>query len=151
MTPEETGARANDLFNSGLNCAESVLTAVMEHLGVTGDWFPRVATGFGSGIARTGEVCGAFTGAMIAAGWVLGRNDPAGSTEEIYQLGATLIGEFIDRFGSTSCKKLIGVDLSDEYERNMARETGRFVACCTPLVEFSAAWTAQNLQPKIAK
>jgi C_GCAxxG_C_C family probable redox protein len=146
MTPEDTGARAKELFGSGLNCAESVLTAAMENLGVTGSWFPRVATGFGSGIARTGEVCGAVTGAILAAGWVMGRDDASGSPDAIYALGSALIEDFVDRFGSTSCKKLIGVDLSDEYERNMARETGLFVKCCAPLVEFSAAWVAQNLK-----
>jgi C_GCAxxG_C_C family probable redox protein len=151
MTPEETGTRATELFGSGLNCAESVLSAVMEQQGATGDWFPRVATGFGSGIARTGEVCGAVTGAIIAAGWAMGRDEASGSTEEIYTLGSSLIEDFIDRFGTTMCKKLIGVDLLDEYERDMARERGLFMQCCAPLVEFSATWMAQNLEEADAK
>ena len=83
---EEVGARAAELFGSGFNCAESVLKANMEHLGVEGAWFPRVATGFGSGIAQAGQVCGVVSGAVITGGWLLGRDEPSDSRDELRRL-----------------------------------------------------------------
>jgi hypothetical protein len=73
MSPESVGKRARELFTTGLNCAESVLLANLEALGVEGEWLPRIATGFGSGIATTQQVCGVISGAVMTAGWVLGR------------------------------------------------------------------------------
>ena len=120
-TPDETGKRARELFTTGLNCAESVLQANMEALGVEGDWFPRVATGSGSGIAVTQQVCGAVSGAVMAAGWVMGRDSGDESNKQLYEVCASFISDFRDEFGSSTCRELIGVDLSDRDELNRAQ------------------------------
>jgi len=64
MSLEEQAKRN---FNMGYNCAESVLLAVSEANGATRQraqsLIPRIATGFGGGIARNGDVCGALVGA----------------------------------------------------------------------------------------
>ena len=144
-TPDETGKRARELFTTGLNCAESVLQANMEALGVEGDWFPRVATGSGSGIAVTQQVCGAVSGAVMAAGWVMGRDSGDESNKQLYEVCASFISDFRDEFGSSTCRELIGVDLSDRDELNRARDTGIFVEKCFPLVEFSAQRIASTI------
>ena len=144
-TPDETGKRARELFTTGLNCAESVLQANMEALGVEGDWFPRVDTGSGSGIAVTQQVCGAVSGAVMAAGWVMGRDSGDESNKQLYEVCASFISDFRDEFGSSTCRELIGVDLSDRDELNRARDTGIFVEKCFPLVEFSAQRIAEVL------
>lgn len=144
-SPEETGKRARELFTTGLNCAESVLQANMEGLGVEGDWFPRVATGFGSGIAVTQQVCGAISGAVMAAGWVMWRDSGDESNKQLYEICATFIRDFTDEFGSSTCRELIGVDLSDKAELKRARYTGIFIEKCFPLVEFSARRIAEVL------
>lgn len=146
MTEEQAGKRARELFLSGLNCAESVLSAGMEHLDVTGDWIPRVASGFGTGIGLTGQTCGAISGVVIASGWVLGRNGPDEKPDMLYEVGGRLMRDFTDRFGTTLCRHLISVDLSDPVERKMARERGVFADTCAPIVEWCAAWIVSNLQ-----
>ncbi|MHB8896835.1 MAG: hypothetical protein ACYC99_16905 [Candidatus Geothermincolia bacterium] len=50
-------------------------------------------------------------------------------------------------FGTTTCKKLIGVELSDPYELQVARDKGYFVERCAPLVEFCGDWLDRNLDP----
>jgi len=147
----EAGKKARELFLSGLNCAESVLVASMEHLGAKGDWFPRVASGFGSGICLSGRECGAVTGSIMALGWVLGRDDASVKTERLYEVGAELLTDFVDKFGTTACKKLIGVELCDPYERKLAREQGYFEERCAPLVEFCGAWVAGRLDEERKK
>lgn len=146
-SPEATGKRAAELFTTGLNCAESVLLANMEALGVEGDWYPRIATGFGSGIAVTQQVCGAISGAVLAAGWVLGRDSADTNNKQLYEVCSTLIADFREEFESSTCRDLIGVDLFDPAERKRARDTGIFVEKCVPLVEFSARRIASSLAP----
>jgi C_GCAxxG_C_C family probable redox protein len=145
MSPESVGKRASELFQTGLNCAESVLVANMETLGVEGDWLPRIATGFGSGIATTQQVCGAISGAVMVAGWVLGRDSGKEGNKRLYQVCDAFINEFRQEFSSSTCRDLIGVDLSDPAERKRARDTGVFVDKCVPLVEFSARRIAEAL------
>jgi C_GCAxxG_C_C family probable redox protein len=67
MTPERRGVR---LFDSGYNCAEAVLLATSQDAlrRKVGAVIPRIATGFGGGISRNGDVCGALTGGIMGIG-----------------------------------------------------------------------------------
>jgi C_GCAxxG_C_C family probable redox protein len=122
-----------------------VLLASLERLGVEGEWLPRVASGFGGGIARTGQVCGALTGAVLALGWALGRCAPDASVDELHRIGAELVNDFTWEFGTTSCRMLIDVDLSDPEERKRALENGVFEKQCAAFVEFCALDVAEKL------
>ena len=122
-----------------------MLLANMESLGVAGDWFPRVASGFGGGIARTGQVCGAISGALMAIGWARGRDVPDKPLDNVYDVGAELVREFTSKFGTTSCKMLIDVDLSNAEERKRARKSGVFEQQCGAFVEYCALRAAKIL------
>ena len=61
---EQASQRSVELFRSGFFCAESVLQAIAESLDIRSDLIPRIATGFCSGVARTGGMCGAVSGAV---------------------------------------------------------------------------------------
>ena len=74
---EQAPQRSLELFQSGFFCAESVLLAIAESQGIQSDLIPRIATGFCSGISRTGGMCGAVSGAIMGIGLVAGRNSPA--------------------------------------------------------------------------
>jgi C_GCAxxG_C_C family probable redox protein len=122
-----------------------VLLANLESLGVEGEWFPRVASGFGGGIARTGQVCGGITGALMAIGWARGRDAPDQPKDDIYNAGSELVRDFISEFGTTSCKMLIDVDLSDPEEHKRALKDGVFEKQCVAFVEFCALCAAEVL------
>ena len=51
----------------GCNCAQSVLASVGKYTGLDQDTALSVAAGFGGGV-RSGEVCGAISGAVMALG-----------------------------------------------------------------------------------
>ena len=104
--------RGRDLFSSGYYCAESVLMAIAKLHGVESDLIPRIATGFCSGVARTGGQCGAISGAIMGLGLAIGRNSPERSVEETYAFVRELVQRFGDKFGSTNCQQLTGCDLS---------------------------------------
>lgn len=145
---ERAAQKAKDRFLSGYNCAEAVLLSTLELLGVEGNWAPRVASGFGGGIARTCQVCGAITGALMAAGWVLGRDIAGDDIDELYAIGASLVDDFMSRFGTSSCRMLIDVDLAVPEERLKALRTGVFADQCTRYVEFCALGIAEKLEPQ---
>jgi C_GCAxxG_C_C family probable redox protein len=115
---EKASLRSVELFKSGFFCAESVLQAIAESQGIQSDLIPRIATGFCSGISRTGGICGAVSGAIMGINLVAGRDLPTKSYELSFSLAQKLISDFENQFGSVNCRQLIGCDLAtDEGQR----------------------------------
>ena len=108
---EQAAKQSRELFHSGLYCAESVLLAVAESRAIQSDLIPRIATGFCSGMARTGGQCGAVSGAIMALGLATGRQSPRESVEPTYVVVRELMKQFAERFGSTNCRTLLGCDI----------------------------------------
>jgi C_GCAxxG_C_C family probable redox protein len=118
MEREGIKKRAYGHFQAGLHCAEVVSKTVLE---VSSDHphseAVKCASGFGGGIAGTmEELCGAFTGGVIALGSLLGRENPG---EELRDCGA-LIREFksrfLNKFGSVNCPTLLrGVGEQEDH------------------------------------
>jgi len=106
--------KSKDYFNSGLGCAESVLLAIAEAKGIKSDLIPRIASGFCGGIARTGGMCGAVTGGIMALNIVYGRDTAAQSKELNYQKVQEFVQAFKLRYGTMNCSELTGCDLSTE-------------------------------------
>lgn len=138
MSVEEDARR---FFDSGFNCAESVLLAVSKQAGLekqgVGSFVPRMATGFGGGIARNGDTCGALSGGVLAIGLALGRNKSDESREPSYHAADQFYNDFVKAFGTSKCRELTGVDFktpegSEAYRSRIHRER------CTPLVEWAA-------------
>ncbi len=140
--------KAKGLFLEGWSCAEGVLMAVLESLDMEAEWSPRIATGFAAGVGGTGMVCGAISGAIIAAGSRYGRNEITDDRDKLMGICRTLIDDFQKEFGSASCRMLTGLDLTDAAERRRAREEGIFERTCVPLVEFCAKRMAESLKEK---
>jgi C_GCAxxG_C_C family probable redox protein len=127
--PEEVAARGRELFDGSLYCAESVLQVVAEQQGISSPLIPRIATGFCSGLARTGGPCGAVTGAVMAMGLLSGRD---GGTEEVlpcYEAVQRFLDRFQERFGAISCPGLIGVDLGTPEGRAAFEQQGLHDRC----------------------
>jgi C_GCAxxG_C_C family probable redox protein len=127
-------------FSSGYNCAESVLLACCPGYGRNS--LPRIATGFGGGIARNGDLCGALAGGILALGLALGRNDSQGSRDPCYPAVDRLYTGFKERFGSTRCRDLLGVNLkTPEGQRDHA--AGKHREICRGCVGWAARSTSR--------
>ena len=111
---EQAPQRSLELFRSGYFCAESVLQAIAENQDIQSDLIPKIATGFCSGISRTGGMCGAVSGGIMGIGLVAGRNSPAESFEPTYAFVQQLINAFLEQFCSVNCRQLMGCDLATE-------------------------------------
>lgn len=112
-------------FNEGYNCAQSVLVALAPELGLSREEAVRVASGFGGGMARQGDTCGAVTGAMMALGLAQGSAQAEEAAKQrVYASVEQLFREFQERNGSRICRDLLGCDLGTEEGRRKAHETG---------------------------
>lgn len=150
MTPEqivETRRSAEDSFSSGLYCAESVLLALADAQGVESALLPRIATGFCSGMARTGGTCGALTGAMMGISLALGRSQPNETLQPAYEATQRLVREFEQAFGTRACRELLGCDLGTAEGQAHFRENRlgeRCLAFTGAAAEMAARILAQE-------
>lgn len=108
---EAAGDLAEQSFDDGFLCAESVVMALAKIQQIESDHLPKVATAFCSGMARTCGTCGALTGAMMGLSLGLGRSSNDDKVQEIYSATQRLVAEFETEFGGKDCHLLLGCDI----------------------------------------
>ncbi len=96
-------------FREGFNCTQSVLYSYADELGLSKDLATKIATGFGGGMGRKQEVCGAVTGALMVIGLIYGRGTEEGKEKQeiTYSKVQFFIDSFISEFGTVNCKSLL--------------------------------------------
>ncbi len=126
---------AQALFNSGFNCSQSVAAAYAEDLGLTRDDALRMSAGFGGGIARTGETCGALTGGLMVLGMKHGMTKAdAQAKERMYVIAQDFLKRVSARRSSLRCKDLLDADIATAEGRASMRERNTHATVCTPLI-----------------
>jgi C_GCAxxG_C_C family probable redox protein len=145
--PLAVGERARAFFADAapLLCAESVLLAVSEALGVASPLLPRLATGFCSGLARTSGPCGALSGGVMALGLALGRDSGRESLDPAYAAVQEYLEYFRAAFPADSCLGLTGCDLGTPEGQRGFRDTGAKQRVCLPVVQAAAAQVVRIL------
>jgi C_GCAxxG_C_C family probable redox protein len=124
-------------FSEGYNCAQSVLYSFCDDLKFEKDIALKMVCGFGAGMARKQEVCGAITGGIVVIGLKYGRgeNDDREATELTYKKTNMLMEQFAEKHGTVMCHKLIsGCDLSTEAGRKQFKEDNLLNIICKPCV-----------------
>lgn len=127
---------AVNTFQEGFSCSQAVLSAFGPDLGLERETALRVAGAFGGGMARTGQTCGAVTGALMVIGLKYGQTtvDAKQAKEKTYALAREFMRQFEARHGSIACQALLGHDLSTPEGLQLAREKGLFTSLCPKLV-----------------
>ena len=112
MSKAEKGAKLFDSYN----CAQSVFTAYAEDFGLEKDKALSVAVGFGGGMGRLQETCGAVTGAIAVLGLASGfkEGDSRDKINEVYAKVRSFVEEFTREKGTVKCRDLLGCDLKTE-------------------------------------
>lgn len=131
--------RAYNYFLQGNNCSQSVILSFTDLLGITEEVALRIASGFGGGMGRMQQTCGAVTGAFMVIGFLRGKykegDDEA--KEKTNELIQEFSKKFTERFGSINCRGLIEFDLNTEEGRELANEEEVFTKKCTNYVKES--------------
>jgi C_GCAxxG_C_C family probable redox protein len=97
-----------EAYESGLDCAEAVVSALAKAQGIDSDLVQRMATPFCAGMARTCGPCGALTGAVMGLGMSLGRTHERQPVLPAYAATQELVRTFEKDFGSRNCNELLG-------------------------------------------
>jgi C_GCAxxG_C_C family probable redox protein len=97
----------------------------------------KITTGFGGGIAKEGQVCGAFTAGVMLLGLVYGRgqNDQESNKEKTYQKVQDFIEIFKIENKSIICKDiLMGCDLKTEEGKSTFNTNNYHAQICEKCV-----------------
>jgi C_GCAxxG_C_C family probable redox protein len=128
-------------FKQGYSCSQAVLSAYAPDYGVEHVLALRLGAGFGGGMGRMGEVCGALTGAFMVLGLKHGAiaAEDHQAREKTHQRVRELARRFKERHGALRCRELTGCDLSTPEGYEHARQQGVFRTLCPQLVHDAAA------------
>ncbi|MEM3153789.1 MAG: C-GCAxxG-C-C family protein [Candidatus Bathyarchaeia archaeon] len=131
--------KAVSRFKEGYACSESILMTFAEAQGIKCRQIPKIATGFAGGIGRSGFLCGALTGAVMALGLIYGRNnlDETLAYEKCMAKCQELCKLFESICGSIYCRDLTQCDLTTMDGRQKFKEQQIREKVCTKLVENS--------------
>jgi C_GCAxxG_C_C family probable redox protein len=137
---ETKKSKAIEHFRSGFNCAQSIVCAFTEDVKDPEKILPMISCGFGAGMGRLQETCGAVTGAFMVIGL---RNCRSLITnkerkEKTYSMIRGFSEEFKAKNGAIDCKNLLKVDLNTEEGMKYAHENHLFETICEKCIANSA-------------
>jgi C_GCAxxG_C_C family probable redox protein len=116
---------AVESFRSGLNCSQSVVMAYAEEMNFDRNLALSISCGFGGGMGRLQETCGAATGAFMVMGIHYCRmySDNKERKETTYAAIQKFSKEFTVLHGTMNCMELINVDLKTEDGHRILKES----------------------------
>lgn len=138
--------KAKELFLSGYNCAQSVMLSFADDLKFSKELAQKVAAGFGGGMGKRQETCGAVTGAIMVLGLL--RGEEVNNNEELkttaYSAVKDLVHDFVAIYKTTNCRDLTGCDLNTPEGAAKFREEKIMENTCAGCVE-KAVQIIENL------
>jgi len=144
----ERSEQAKELFLSGYNCAQSVVLSFADDLKFSKELVQKMAAGFGGGMGKQQETCGAVTGAIMVLGLMKGEtvNNNDELKSEAYSAVKELSRQFIAEYKTTNCRDLIGCDLNTpegaaKFKEDQIMET-TCAGCVKKAVEIVESITA---------
>jgi C_GCAxxG_C_C family probable redox protein len=119
-------------FRAGLNCAQTVLTAFAKDIKLDEKTALSISCGFGGGMGRMQETCGAVTGAFMAIGYKIKSetSENQKAKTKSYELIREFNKKFCEKHGTTSCRKLLDCDISTTEGHDYAVANKLFETKC---------------------
>lgn len=105
------GEKAEALFFEGYNCAQAVVVAYADQLGLSNDMAARMASGFGGGVSRLREVCGAFSGAVMVMSMLRGYDQPLDldGKKVLYDRVQRMAARYREKVGALACRDVLKI------------------------------------------
>ncbi len=133
--------KAVALFKEGCNCAQSVFVAFEDMHGLDRETALRLSSGFGAGMGKMRETCGALTGAFMAAGAMHGYDDLSNKQAKIdtYAMIRHIAEEFERQKGTVVCRELLGIEKGEDLPEPAVRTEEYYqTRPCAGLCELAA-------------
>ncbi len=128
---------AMECFGNGFNCSQAIVSTYCEELGLDKKTALQMASGFGAGMGRRQETCGAVTGAYLLIGLKYGNSTETDNPakEKTYACVQEFTRLFEERNNSVNCRTLLGVDLINDDSQIVAKQ---WKTLCPKLVRDAA-------------
>jgi C_GCAxxG_C_C family probable redox protein len=119
-------------FRSGLNCAQTVIHAYADALRLDENLALSISCGFGGGMGRLQETCGAVTGSFMVLGVYNCRkySDNKDRKETTYAMVQEFNKKFREIHGTTNCHDLLKCDLTTEEGKKYAHDHNLYEVVC---------------------
>jgi len=129
---------ATSKFLEGFNCAQSVLFSFCDDLQLDKNSALKLSCGFGGGMGRKEEVCGAVSGGIMAIGLKYGKFEKSDKTsmDITYKKTRELMDAFAEKQGTFICRKLLGgCELTTDEGQKQFKELDLRNKVCVPCVQ----------------
>jgi C_GCAxxG_C_C family probable redox protein len=132
----EKKEKAIETFRNDFNCSQAVLSSFAPGLNLDKDTALKIACGFGGGMGKMQNTCGAVTGAIMVLGLKYGKSskDDESAKEKTYDLVIRFTGEFKRMNNTINCRELLGYDLNNEDDLKIIEEKNLFGTICEKCV-----------------
>ena len=148
---ENKEALAREIFQSGANCAQAVFCSFADEFGFTRAEAMKLASGFGAGVGRMREVCGAFSALVMISNLRHGpesAQDKAGKDLQ-YQKIQHLAEKFKQQSGgSIICRELLNLSKQGAFDPVSEKRTAEYYQKrpCIELVGLAAKLAEEDIQ-----
>ncbi len=132
--------KAVTFYNNGYSCSQSILATFAPQLGLDETTALKIAAGFGGGMGRQGNTCGALSGAYMVLGLKLWDANAENTNAKaiIYEKVRKFTELFRARNKFTRCNDLLGYDIGSPEDREIMTEKDLFNTICPGVVRVSA-------------
>ena len=141
------GQLAIENFKTGLNCAQSVVLAFKDEMGMSEEILKKLAIGYGGGVGRQREVCGAVLGMTMVLSYLLSDgNDKLA----IYSIIQSACKEFKETVGSIICRELLDEETLKDKSAKPEERTAEYYKKrpCDQLCAIAAEITNRVLKSR---
>lgn len=130
-------------FKKGYNCAQAVACAFCVEMNMDEATAARMISGFGGGMGKLREVCGAVSGAIFVLSVLKGYDDPAADAEKTahYARIQDFAAHFKAEYDTIICRELLqNIELKKETTPEPEKRTDEYyrIRPCVRFVETAA-------------
>ena len=127
-------------FKDGMTCSQAILSTYGPEFGLDEETALRIAYGFGGGMGRLANTCGAVTGAFMVIDLKYASHDI--TDKEAKELTRSKIQDFaalfLQRNDSLMCRDILGEDISTEEGFKRGIQSGLAKEKCPKFVQDAA-------------
>ncbi len=131
------GQLAKENFKTGVNCAQAVVLAFKDEMGLSEEQLKKLSIGFGGGVARQRHVCGAVLGMAMVLSYL--KSDGHDKLA-IYDLIQRACGEIKEQLGTIVCSELLDAKTLEDKSPVPEQRTAKYYAKrpCAEICELVA-------------
>ncbi len=144
-----TEKKALELFRAGHNCAQAVVAAFADVHDYDENLALGLSCGFGAGMGRMQEICGAVTGAFMVIGLNSYRKftHPVDRKEHAYPLIREFNRRFFELHMTANCGELLNCNLMTDEGRQYVKDHHLHETVCEKCIKNSVRILEKMLCP----